>query len=252
MEDSIRVLDRCFDILELLALSHRPMTLAEITKESGISKSTVYRLLQTLNNRHYVEKDRNNAYTIGIKLYEVVSSHINGLELQTEAKPILSTLMEKLGLSVHLGILHGSEVVYIEKLEMYPTTKVYSKVGERSPAYCSSMGKCLLSCLSGEELEEVLQGLTFTSYTSNTIQNAWELKQHLRMVRHQGWAMDNEEYLIGNRCIGAPVFDYKGDAIASISASGTTATITDERIVDISVRIKEAALEISRRMGYSQ
>ncbi len=250
MEDSIRVLDRCFDILELLAQSRRPMTLAEITKESEISKSTAYRLLQSLNSRHYVEKDKNNAYSIGVKLFEILSSHINGLELQTEAKPILSTLREELELSVHLGILQGCEVVYIEKLEMYPTTKVYSKVGQRSPAYCSSMGKCLLSCLSGEELEDVLGGLVFTSYTHNTIQSAWELKQHLRMVRRQGWAMDNEEFLMGNRCIGAPVFDYKGDAIASISASGTVAMISDDRIPIIVEKIKEAASDISKRMGY--
>ena len=250
MEDSIRVLDRCFDILELLAQSQRPMTLTEITKKSEISKTTTYRLLQALHSRHYVDKDKNNAYSIGVKLFEVVSTHINGLELQTEAKPFLSTLKEELELSIHLGILQGPEVVYIEKLEMYPTTKVYSKVGQRSPAYCSSMGKCLLSCLSGEELEDVLGELTFKCYTHNTIQSAWELKQHLRMVRRQGWAMDNEEFLAGNRCIGAPVFDYKGDAIASISASGTLAMITDERIPEIAEKVKQAASAISRRMGY--
>ncbi len=252
MEEGIRVLDRCFDVLELLAQSQRPMTLAEISKKSQISKSTAYRLLRDLNNRHYVEKDKNNAYTIGVKLYEIVSTHINGLELQTEAKPILSTLREELELTVHLGILQESDVVYIEKLEMYPATKVYAKVGQRSPAYCSSMGKCLLSCLSGEELEDVLEDLVFQPFTHNTIQSAWELKQHLRMVRRQGWAMDNEEFLEGKRCIGTPVFDYKGDAIASISASGTVAMITDERIPVIVEKLKEAALAISRRMGYSE
>jgi len=251
MEDSIRVINRAFDLLELLARTDHPMSLTEITAESGISKTTVYRLLHTMHERHYVEKDRNNCYTIGIQLIETVSSHINGLELQTESKPILATLREDLNLTAHLGILDGIDVIYVEKLDLYPTTRLYTQVGYRSPAYCSSMGKCMLACLSGDELDEILYRLRFEKFTPNTIISARELKQHLKKVRTQGYAVDDQEYMTGHRCVGAPVFDYRGDAIASISASGPISQVTDEKLPFVIGEVKKAACEISRRMGYT-
>lgn len=250
MESSIRVMDRAFDIIELLSKKNNPMNLTEISKTTGISKSTAYRLLKAMNVRHYVEKDSNGCYYIGIKLIELVSYHINGLELQTESKPFLSELRSELNLTVHLGILQGNEVIYVEKLDLYPTTRLYSQVGYRSPAFCSSMGKCLLASLSGDELDEALYNCTFEGFTKNTITNIKDLKNHLKKVRQQGWAMDDEEYIMGHRCIGATIFDYRGDAIASISASGHVAQISDEQLPNIISRVKEAANQISKRMGY--
>ena len=176
MESSVRVMDRAFDIIELLSKENHPMNLTEISKATGISKSTAYRLLKAMNIRHYVEKDNNGCYYIGIKLIEIVSYHINGLELQTESKPFLSELRSELNLTVHLGILEAHEVIYIEKLDLYPTTRLYSQVGYRSPAFCSSMGKCLLASLSGDELDEALYNCTFEEFTPNTIANMKDLK----------------------------------------------------------------------------
>lgn len=251
MEDNVRVINRAFDLLELLARSNHPMSLTEIVSEGNISKTTAYRLLHTMHERHYVEKDKNNCYTIGIQLIETVSSHINGLELQTESKPILATLREDLNLTAHLGILDGTDVIYVEKLDLYPTTRLYTQIGYRSPAYCSSMGKCMLSCLSGDELDEILYHLKFEAFTPNTISSAKELKQHLKKVRMQGYAIDNQEYMTGHRCIGAPVFDYRGDVIASISASGPISQVTDEKVPFVVNEVKRAAAEISKRMGYT-
>lgn len=251
MEQSVRVMNRTFDIIELLSQEQRSMSVTEISKATGISKSTAYRLLQAMYARRYVEKDKNSCYSIGIKLIELVSCHINGLELQTEAKPFLSVLRSELSLTTHLGILEADEVIYIEKMNLYPTTMIYSQIGYRSPAYCSSMGKCLLSCLSGDELDEALFNCKFEQFTPNTITNIHDFKQHLKKVRKQGWAMDDEEYKLGHRCVGAPIFDYRGDAIASISASGIITEISDEKLPMIIEHVKNAAMQISRRMSYT-
>ena len=251
MEPNVRVMDRTFDIIELLSQAQTPMSLTEISKETGLSKSTVHRLLQSMNSRHYVEKDKNSSYSIGLKLVELVSYHINGLELHTEAKPFLSILRSELNLTVHLGILEADEVIYVEKMDLYPTTMLYSQIGYRSPAYCSSMGKCLLSCLSGEELEEALFNCKFKQFTPNTITNMHDFKQYLKKVRQQGWAMDDEEYMQGHRCVGAPIFDYRGDSIASVCVSGHITEISDEKLPMIVDLVKEAALQISRRMSYT-
>ncbi len=250
MEEQVRVVDRVFDILEQLSASSSPLSLTEIANATGMSKSTVHRLISSMCSRQYVEKHADNTYSIGYKMIETVSTHINNLELLTEAKPFLSEIMRELDLTTHLGILDGCDVVYVEKMDVYPGTRLYTQVGYRSPAYCSSMGKCLLSCLSGDELDEVLYLCDFKKYTPNTITDVREFRRHLKTVRRQGWAMDNEEYQIGHRCIGAPVFDYRGSAIAAISASGEVSQLSDERLDLVVEEVKRAAKDLSRNMGY--
>ncbi len=250
MEEQVRVVDRVFDILEQLSASNTPMSLTEIANATGMSKSTVHRLLSSMCSRQYVEKHPDNTYSIGYKMIETVSTHINNLELLTEAKPFLSEITRQLDLTTHLGILDGCDVVYVEKMDVYPGTRLYTQVGYRSPAYCSSMGKCLLSCLSGDELDDVLYLCDFKQYTPNTITDVREFRKHLKMVRRQGWAMDNEEYQIGHRCVGAPVFDYRGSAIAAISASGEVSQLSDERLDLVVEEVKRSAGELSRNLGY--
>lgn len=250
MEENVRVVDRVFDIIEQLAASRTPMGLSDITKSTGMSKSTVHRLLASMCARHYVEKNTDNTYTIGYKLMDTVSLHINSLELLTEAKPFLTNLMRELHLTAHMGILDGCDVVYLEKLDIYPNTRLYTQVGFRSPAYCSSMGKCLLSCLSGDELEDALYTCDFKKYTPNTITDIREFKRYLKVVRRQGWAMDNEEYQLGHRCVGAPVYDYRGTPVAAISASGSITQLSDSNLELVIQEVKRAAASLSRKMGY--
>lgn len=250
MEENVRVVDRIFDILEQLSSSPSPLGLTEIAHATGMSKSTVHRLISSMCARQYVEKHSDNTYSIGYKLVETVSLHINNLELLTEAKPFLSDIMRELGLTSHLGILDGCDVIYLEKMDVYPGTRLYTQVGYRSPAYCSSMGKCLLACLSGDELEDTLFGCEFKKYTKNTITDIQEFRRYLKVVRRQGWAMDNEEYQEGHRCVGAPVFDYRGSPVAAISASGSILQLSDEKLHQVIAEVQKAAVNLSRRMGY--
>ena len=148
MPESIRVVDRAFDILEALSGSRDPLSLADISKATGLSKSTAHRILASLVARQYVEHDENGGYRLGYKLIEIASSRINSLELLAEAKPCLSRMLWDLNLTTHMGVLEGADVVYMEKMDVYPHTRLYTQVGYRSPAFCSSMGKCLLSSCS--------------------------------------------------------------------------------------------------------
>jgi DNA-binding IclR family transcriptional regulator len=239
MVESIRVVDRAFDVLEALSDSREPLSLADISKTTGLSKSTAHRILSSMASRQYVERDEEGGYRLGYKFIEIASSRINSLELLTEAKPCLSRMLWDLSLTTHMGVLEGTDVVYMEKMDVY-----------RSPAFCSSMGKCLLSCLSGDELSRILDCCDFKRYTPYTICSREDLVEHLRKVRAQGWAMDNEEYQLGHRCVGAPVFDYRGEAVAAISASGTVSELTDDRIDMVAAEVMSAARHLSRRMGY--
>lgn len=250
MQENVRVVDRVFDILEVLSMSSKSLGLSEIAARTGISKSTVHRLLSSMLDRQYVSKHPDGTYAIGYKLIETVSLHINSLELLTEAKPFLNDILRELGLTAHLGILDGSDVVYLERLDIYPNTRLYTQIGYRSPAFCSSIGKCLLACLSGDELEDALYLCKFEKYTHNTITDIREFKRHLKVVRKQGWAMDDEEYQLGHRCVGAPIFDYRGAPAAAISASGSINSISDDNLKLVIRQVRDAAAKISKQMGY--
>lgn len=250
MDDLVRVIERTFMILEYLSQSNTPRGPTEIAAATGIHKSTVYRLLSSMCTGGYTERTDAGTYHIGVKLVGIVSNHISNLELITEARPFLNELHAETQLIVHLGILELDEVVYIEKMDINRNLRIYAQIGMRVPAFCSSLGKCLLSNLSGDEFDFLYQHRVLNQFTQNTITSHQNLKEHLREVRRQGWAIDNEEYIVGNRCIGAPIFDYRGEIIAAVSASGPVALISDERIPSVVDRVRQAAAGISHRLCY--
>lgn len=249
--DGIQIINRVLDIIEVLAQSDKPIGPTNIAEETGLNKSTVHRLLATLHMRGYVEKNDDGTYYLGAKFIELVGCYVDNLELIAEARPYLGELSNDLNLTVHLGVLDKTEVIYVEKLDSLPTKRLDSQIGYRVPAICSSLGKCLLAGLSSEELTELFTGYSFTKYTANTITSLPELRQRLREVRFQGWAMDNCEYQMDHRCIAAPIYDYRGAMVAAISASGNTSRLPEERIQEVSGQVKRCAAKVSRRLGYS-
>lgn len=249
-DKGVQSVDRVLDMIEVLAEEQKGLGVTELANRVGLHKSTAHRLLSTLARRNYIEKTEDGNYKIGLKLIEAVSCYINSLELQTEARPYIVQITSHLGLTSHLGVLDGDQVVYIEKMDVVSPVKLYSQIGFRMHAYCSSLGKCLLSNYSKEDLEMRMKNCSFIKFTPNTISSMEEFHEEMGKVRRQGWAMDDQEFEIGHRCIGAPIYDYRGDIIAAISASGDVRVLTDERIEDTAKYVKQAALELSRSMGY--
>lgn len=248
--ESIQVLDRAFRVLEALAAAPRGLPVRDIAEQTSLSISTTHRILATLSDNGYVSKNPETGhYEIGYGLIEMVSRRINSLELFTEARPYLGTLSQSLSLTAHLGVLRGGNVLYVERLDMLPTVQLFSQVGLQVPAYCSSLGKCLLSGLPSSEVDRALANSAFVHHTPNTITDIDALKAHLKEVRARGWAMDDEEQELGFRCVGAPIVDYRGEIIAAVSASGSTEVLTEERIPRIAEDVKAAARGISRRLG---
>jgi DNA-binding IclR family transcriptional regulator len=249
--EHVQSVDRTLDILEVLATKNSGIGVTELAGEVGLSKGTTHRLLHALFERGYVEKKDDGTYKLGLKLIEVVSLYINNLELQTEARPYVAMIAAELGLTSHLGVLDGDQVVYIEKMDVYPGVRLYSQIGLRVHAYCSSLGKCLLSNYSKAEVDAILEDCSFNKFTPNTIDSLELMHEELKRVRSQGWAMDNREYDLNNRCIGAPIYDYRGEIVAAISASGAPTVLSEERIQPVAEYLVEKAMAISRSLGYT-
>lgn len=250
--DSIQVLDRAFRVLEVLAATPRGLPLRDIAEQSELSTSTTHRILSTLSEKGYVSKNPTSGhYEVGHGLIEMVSRRINALELHTEARPYLGALSQSLNLTSHLGILRGANVLYVERLDTLPTVRLFSQVGLQVPAYCSSLGKCLLAGLSRDDVDRALEHSAFVHHTPHTITDRNALMAHLKEVRVRGWAMDDEEQELGFRCVGAPIVDYRGEIIAAVSASGSIEQLSDERVPRVIEEVKETAAAISRRLGGS-
>ena len=147
-------------------------------------------------------------------------------------------------------MLDGDQIVYVEKMDVISSVKLYSQIGLHVPAFCSSLGKCILAKYSKDELEKVMVGCRFVNYTKNTITDLDALHEELMKVRARGWGMDNEEYEEGHRCIGAPIYDYRGDIIAAVCASGSTKLLAEDRFQEVADYVMKTAAEISRNMGY--
>ncbi len=249
MAENVRSVDRIFDLLEILAEERAPISLTELAQDTSLSKTTVHRLMQTLCDREYAEKIESAGYVLGPKIIELAGYYIENLELHTVARPFLADLYSEYKLTVHLGKVVQDKVIYIELMDRKNLRKREGS-GIGVPAYTSSIGKCLLAALSGSELDELLYESPLKKYTPNTITDPAEYKKHLKNVRSAGWAMDDEEYIVGRRCIGAPIYDFKGEAVACVSVSGDKNELSDDRIPVIRDTVIATAEAISRRMGY--
>lgn len=250
----VQALDRALDIIEKLVQAENGLGVTELSNSTGLHKSTVYRLLATLNYRGYVKKDSmTNRYKVGLKLFEIGSFVLNNLDLRKQVRPYLKKLRKETKETTHLGILDQNEVVYIDKEETSEAIRMYSKIGRRVAAHCTSLGKILLAFSSAELVNRVIKEGGLSVYTENTITDPVEFKEHLNKVKKQGYAIDNEEQEEGIRCIGGPIFDYKGDIIAAFSIAGPTIRLTEELVEEeLSELIINYSNKISSSFGYNK
>ena len=187
---------------------------------------------------------------MGLKLFELGSKAIAHLDWRERARPVLQRLASQTGETAHLCILDDGEVLYLEKVEAPRTVRVPSIVGRRYPAHCGAAGKTLLAFQPEEEIEELIKRRGLKAYTRNTLTTPAQLREGLRLVREQGYAIDNEEFEEGLECIGAPIRDYSGKVVAAISIAGPAFRITEDKLPVLARSVIEAAQELSDDLGY--
>ncbi len=249
---NIRVLSRAMRLLEVLA-DGKSRKLAELSEAIGISQSTTFRLLATLLSYGFVEKEnRSGGYRLGLTCLELARAYYDSNDLRLTALPELEKLRDATGETVHLGILDDMQVVYLEKLHgLHAIGLMTSRVGGRSPAYCTGLGKVLLAWSDHDTVQAHFSKNGLVAYTAHTITDLSDLMQHLSRVRARGYALDHGEHEPEVRCVAAPIFDISGRVVAAISASGPAGRLDplekNRDLIDLTV---ETASSISRRLGY--
>jgi len=248
----VRVLDRTMTILE--ALSEKSgVTLAELAERLNLHKSTVHRLLMVLESYRLVERNTaNGKYRLGLKLFELGSKAVEHIDLRESARPYLERLVFETGEGAHLCILDHGEVLYLEKVESSRTVRIPSSIGRRNPAHCTAVGKVLLAHLPEDQLDDLIKKHGLKAYTQKTIVTPSELKRHLQLVRQRGYAVDDEEIEEGLKCISAPVCDYSGKVIASVSIAGPAFRMADDKIPTLAQIVVATAGRLSSQLGYQE
>ncbi len=249
----VQVLERSLGILELLCSNGPELSLIELSEQLQLHKSTTHRLVGVLEQHRFVEKSSSSGkYKLGLKLFELGSKAIAHLDWRERARRYLQRLAFDTGETAHLCILDDGEVLYLEKGEAPRTVRVPSIVGRRYPAHCGAAGKTLLAFQPEDEIDDLIKRRGLKAYTRNTFTTPAQLRDGLRLVREQGYAIDNEEFEEGLECIGAPIRDYSGKVVAAISIAGPTFRITEDKLPVLARSVIEAAQELSADLGYPE
>src|SRR5438034_3029839 len=229
-EYSVPSIERALSVLQCLGLSKRGFSISEIGRRLKIPKSSAHLILTTLERRGFLQRNtQTGRYHFGLQLVSLSRSALENLDLREEAKPFLRSLMQESGLTVHMAVLERDEAVIIEKVEAPGLVRLASWIGRRLDVNCTGVGKVLMAFLPNDDLDHLLGTKAFARHNSRTIISKGALKREFMTVRQLGFAVDNEEDEPGVCCIGAPVFDEKGMAVAAISGAGPTSQIRADR-----------------------
>ena len=253
----VQTIERTSLILDILGQSPQGISIRELSTKIKLPKGTTHRLLSSLSYFGYVRQDsKTRNYFLGLKLVELGNLLLSQLDLRKEAEPFLRDLAERTKETVHMVFLDRGEIVYIDKVELDHNPsglRMASRIGLRNPAHSSAVGKVLLSHLPEEELKGLIKEKGLPKRTENTITDLIQLKEHLKAVRTQGYAIDDEENEKGIRCVAAPLYNEIGKVVAAISISVPAFRVTKKMVQDtLKKEVMETASKISERLGFSR
>lgn len=248
----VPAIDRVLTIFEVLSQSRKGLSISEVSRTITAPKSSTHRILTTLEQRGYLQKNTiTGKYRFGLRLISLSKDALESLELREEARPFLTLLMRKTGLTVHMSVLEVSEAVIIEKIEAHGLFRVATWVGKRMDVHCTATGKALLWSMDDEQLDKLIKSRSFAKHNHKTIVSLSKLKHELARCRQLGYSVSDEENELGFRCVGAPIFDCHQAVVASVSVTGISPHITMTRIPSLGKLVQQTALDISTQLGYA-
>lgn len=247
----IQSVERALKILELFDEHTTELKITEISGKMGLHKSTVHSLLKTLQEYSYIDQNpEDGKYRLGLKLAERGNLVIHNMDIRKTARKYLLDLSAKTGQTVHLGILDGSEGVYIDKVEGEQSLIRYSRIGRRLPLHSTAIGKVLLAYQNPNHTDQLLKDYHYQYQTAHTIINEAVLRNELEKIKQQGYAIDDQENEQGVRCASVPIFNGKGQVLGAISISTLISRVGDQELNVFIDLLKTACQELSEQMRY--
>jgi IclR family transcriptional regulator, KDG regulon repressor len=249
MSETVRSVERAIDILTSFSIEEPILTVPEISQKTGLTKSTVFRLLASLESKGMVQKIPSTyEYKLGIRLLALGNIVQSSLELIDVAKPIMKGLSEKTQETVNINIIQGLKRVCIDRIDGNQALRKVSEVGKLLPLHKGASGKLLLAFSDQDLMTKVLKEQR--EFMSEAALN--KLKLELFDIREKGYATSLSDRLVGTASVSAPIKDYTGKVIAGLTVSGPLVRFTDERVEYFIKEVLESSERISKNLGYTQ
>jgi IclR family acetate operon transcriptional repressor len=246
---SVRAVERALDILLCFSEDKPALSLTQIAEQVGMHKSTIHRLLATLESRRFVIRDKiTGMYQLGYRFIELASIMLSDIDVQHWAQPYLQQLAVLSGETVDLAVLDGDHVVYLQVVESLQRVKIAAAVGEQLPVHCTATGKAFLAFLPEYQVNEIL-AKEMVKYTDLTLVSLADLYQDLRETRERGFAISKEEYEKDINAVAAPILDANSCPIAVIAIVGPSFRLSHDHMMKLGQSILETTSTIAQEIG---
>jgi len=246
-----RALEKGLLVLELVADAEGDQSLSVLAAQSGLPLSTVHRLLATLTRRGFVEQDpQTRRYRLGARTLTLAATVLQQADLTREAPPIMQEFVRETGDAVSLAALQDGRVVLLEKAQGPDAPRLFLHIGRQAPVHSTALGKALAAGLPDQDVLEILRRQGMARLTPRTITTPQRFLLHLEAIRRSGYALDDEETVVGARCLAVPVRNHRGQVVGALSTSGPTSTWSEERMAVALHALQRAAARLSERLGY--
>lgn len=243
----LSALDRSLDVLEAVLAEAPDAALASIAVRTGLPKPTVHRILGVLTRRKYVTAIGRGRYSPGVKVLTAAGLAHAAIDYTRVVYPHLQRLREHTVDTIHVGLLLGDHAVYVAKFEGTRPYRMVSAVGMRLALHSTAIGKAILAY--APDRNQLLDRITLEAHTLKTITDVPVLQAALDEVLRRGFAIDDEENEEGVRCIGAPVFGYRGEILGAISVSAPAIVFTLTDALALAPEVMAAANAVSMELG---
>jgi DNA-binding IclR family transcriptional regulator len=244
----VKSASRALDIFELLAGESQGLTVSEIGDKLGLARSSTHGLVRTLQRRGYLMEDGGRRYHLGARLIQLGLNVADRLELRTAARTPLERLVAATHDTALLVVPEAGELLYVDKVVSDARdVRTDPRVASRRPLHCSSLGKALLAALDDDSVLAIVDAVGLERVTEYSLADRDELIADLAHTRQRGYAVDQQEALLGVWCVGAPIRDHTGRSVAAISLSTIKEFFDPD---DAGPQVNAAAVDISRAMGW--
>lgn len=246
----VQSLTRGLSILEALARAEGGLSLTEVAQRVALPPSTAHRLLATLEKMGYVfQAGELPAWYVGLQSFTVGASFLSARDWVAQSHPYMRRLMEQAGETANLAILDGTEAVFIDQVQCKETMRTIVRIGSRVPLHASGVGKAIFATLADEQIDAIFKVKGLPRITDNTITSPETMWASLRVIRQRGFSFDDEEHLLGTRCVASPIYDEHAESLGAISLAGPVSRLPDPRIKQLGPIVAHIAEEITRKLG---
>jgi DNA-binding IclR family transcriptional regulator len=243
-------LERGMAILDLVA--ERPLTILEIGQALDVHPTTALRLLQSLRKGRLVHLQEDGSYGLGSALIDLGRRALESSDIRSRCRPLLEALGETTTETVHMAVLEGLDIVYVDKVESRHAVRIESRIGRIVVKHATGVGKAILAMLPESDLVAQLHTIDFTRFTANTITEAAVFRAQLAVSRERGYAVDDEEHEAEICCVAVPFFAAGGAVAGSISVTAPSSRMPIPRILEFLPDMTQTASTISEALGYRE